>query len=123
MVTVEARIAAWLDAIPGAISGSGGHNQTFRVACQLYNGWGLSETETLRWLERYNEKCQPPWSASELRHKASDAVKAKHVKPRGHLVRDEARFRTAPVPVRQPVKDTRQTVSGNLPLRTEITHL
>ena len=37
MKSIDERIAAWL----GAISGSGGHNQTFRVACSLYNGWGL----------------------------------------------------------------------------------
>jgi hypothetical protein len=114
MNSVEERIAAWLGAIPGAISGSGGHNQTFRVACTLYNSWGLSETETLRWLERYNERCQPPWSASELKHKASGAVKAKHTKPCGHLVRDEPRFRTTPVPIRQPVKDTRPPIRGKL---------
>jgi hypothetical protein len=36
MNSIEERIPRWLDAIPGAISGSGGHNQTFRVACQLF---------------------------------------------------------------------------------------
>ena len=112
--SIEERIAAWLDAIPGAISGAGGHNRTFRVACQLFNGWGLSETKTLGWLEHYNDKCQPSWSASELKHKASEAVKAKHTKPRGHLVRDEARFHTPSVPIQQPVKDTRQPVKGRL---------
>jgi hypothetical protein len=114
MKSIEERITAWLDVIPGAISGSGGHNQTFRVACSLYNGWGLSESETLRWLEQYNQKCDPPWSASELRHKATDATKAKHTKPRGHLVRNEKQFRTAPVPIQKPVEDTRQTTVAQL---------
>ena len=115
MKSTEERIAAWLDAIPGAISGSGGHNQTFRVACALFNGWGLSESETLHWLEHYNQKCNPLWSASELKHKAADATKAKHTKPRGHLLRDEPWFRTAPVPIRRPAEDTRQTAVAQIP--------
>jgi hypothetical protein len=115
MKSTEERMAAWLDAIPGAISGSGGHNQTFRVACALFNGWGLSESETLRWLERYNQKCDPPWSSSELKHKAADAASAKHTKPRGHLLRDEPCFRTAPVPIQKPVEDTRQTTVAQIP--------
>jgi hypothetical protein len=119
--SIEERIAAWLDAIPGAISGAGGHNRTFRVACQLFNGWGLSETKTLGWLEHYNDKCQPPWSAPQLKHKASEAAKAKHTKPRGHLVRDEARFHTRSVPIQQPVKDTRQPVRGTLTNETKST--
>ena len=113
MVTVEERIAAWLDVIPGAISGQGGHNQTFRVACHLYNGWGLSEAETLRWLARYNEKCEPAWTLAELKHKASTAAKAKHSKPRGHIARD-AGFSTKPVPIRKPNNDSRLPMKGKL---------
>jgi hypothetical protein len=108
---LEERIAAWLDAVPGAISGQGGHNQTFRVACRLYNGWGLSEAETLRWLQRYNERCVPAWSLAELRHKASDAVKAKHSQLRGHML-TSAGFAMKSVPIRLPPKDTRLPVKG-----------
>jgi hypothetical protein len=85
MNSIEERIPKWLDAIPGAVAGQGGHNQTFRVACSLYNGWGLSEVQTLRWLKLYNAKCQPKWSEAELKHKAVSAVKASHSKTRGHL--------------------------------------
>ena len=42
--------------------------------------------ETLAWLKVYNAKCQPPWSDKELAHKAKDAAKAKHEKPRGYLL-------------------------------------
>ena len=44
----------YLDAIPPAIAYSRGHNQTFKVACLLYNGWSLTEDETLAWLKIYN---------------------------------------------------------------------
>lgn len=35
----------------------------------------------------YNQRCQPPWSQKELRHKFSEAQKAKHREPRGHLLK------------------------------------
>ena len=117
MVTVEERIAAWLDAVLGAISGQGGHNQTFRVACRLYNGWGLSEADTLRWLQRYNEKCEPAWTLAELKHKVTSATKAEHSKPRGHMARDEG-YRTKSVPILRPNKDARPPVKGKLAGRT-----
>ena len=55
------------------------------LACSI-NGWALTEDETLAWLKIYNAKCQPPWTDKELEHKAKDAAKAKHEKPRGHLL-------------------------------------
>jgi hypothetical protein len=111
-MTLEERIDAWLDAVPGAISGKGGHNQTFRVACRLYNGWGLCEADTLRWLQRYNEKCAPPWSLAELRHKAVSAAKAKHSMPRGHMLTSARMPPMKSVPIRRPAKDTRPSVKG-----------
>ena len=85
-VTKEDRIAKYLEAIPAAVAGAGGHKQTFKVACSLYNGWALSEEETLAWLKIYNAKCEPPWSDKELEHKAKQAAQAKHDKPRGYLL-------------------------------------
>jgi hypothetical protein len=84
--TKQERIAKYLEAIPKAISGAGGHPQTFKVACALFGGWSLTEEETLAWLKVYNAKCEPPWSDKELEHKAKDAAKAKHDKPRGYLL-------------------------------------
>ena len=88
-----------------------GHNQTFCVACRLYNGWALSELEVLRWLERYNEKCEPPWRLAELKHKAASAVKARHKKCRGHMLGEEDP-QTHPAPIRLPPKDTRLPAEG-----------
>jgi len=80
------RICRYLAACPPAVSGSSGHNQTFTVACALINGFGLHEGEALSYLRIYNDKCQPPWSESELEHKIRSAVGAQHSKARGHLM-------------------------------------
>jgi hypothetical protein len=85
-LTTQERIAKYLEAIPPAIAYSRGHDQTFKVACFLYNGWALTEAETLAWLKVYNANCQPRWSDKELQHKAADAASAEHKKPRGHLL-------------------------------------
>lgn len=93
------RIAKYLCACPGAVSGQGGHNQTFAVACNLSNGFALSEEDTLYWLQQYNVRCSPQWSDAELAHKAKSACNASHDKPRGHLIGDgnsqESTYRAA----------------------------
>jgi hypothetical protein len=83
------QIIRYLAAVPPAIAGQGGDNQTFKVACALYNGFALSEEETLTWLRAYNKKCEPPWPDPRLAYKASEAAKAAYQKPRGHLLRDQ----------------------------------
>lgn len=80
------RIDRWLSAVPGAVSGQGGHSQTFSVACALVNGWALDRNSALSYLASYNTKCQPPWSDRELEHKVAEAEKVTHDKPRGHLI-------------------------------------
>jgi hypothetical protein len=69
------RALAYLDKLPPAISGSGGHNATLRAACECVR-FGLSEGEAwqaLRWFNAH--RCQPAWSEKELRHKLADAQK------------------------------------------------
>jgi RecA-family ATPase len=80
------RIRAYVDACPPAISGQGGHNQTFGLACSLINGFALSEAEALHYLTQFNQRCQPPWTERELIHKIKSALNTVHEKPRGHLV-------------------------------------
>ncbi|MBX3408223.1 MAG: DUF3987 domain-containing protein, partial [Phycisphaeraceae bacterium] len=80
------RAEAYLDRIPPAISGSGGHSQTYAAATAMVHGFGL-DAETafgLLW-DRYNPRCQPPWSEKELRHKVSDAASKPHDRPHGWL--------------------------------------
>jgi hypothetical protein len=69
------RILSYLAAIPGAISGNGGHNQTFKVALALVNRFALSPDAALPYLHVYNdERCVPPWTEKELLHKLADAA-------------------------------------------------
>lgn len=71
--SVQGRARAYLANMPPAISGQQGHNQTFWVACQLVQGFGLSTEEALPLMQEWNRECQPPWSDAELRHKLEDA--------------------------------------------------
>ena len=83
---VVARAEAYLDRIPPAISGSGGHNQTYAAATALVHGFALEPEAALRLLlERYNPRCEPPWSDKELRHKVEDARSKPHDRPLGWL--------------------------------------
>jgi hypothetical protein len=80
------RIQKYIDAIPGAVSGDGGHNATYFVAWQLVHGFALSVEEALPFLQSFNGRCQPPWTEAELRHKLNQAATATdHKSSRGHL--------------------------------------
>lgn len=83
---VERRAAAYLDAMPPAISGEGGHNATYAAATAMVHGFGLSPDAAMRLLvEQYNPRCVPPWSERELEHKVADAASKPHSKPQGWL--------------------------------------
>ncbi len=77
------RARAYVAAMPPAISGQGGHNQTFAVACALIIGFDLDEENAFVLLSEYNERCDPPWMEQELWHKIKDATK--QTGERGHL--------------------------------------
>jgi hypothetical protein len=84
--TVLRRAEAYLDRIPPAISGSGGHSQTYAAATAMVHGFGLDAEAAFGLLrDRYNPRCQPPWSEKELRHKVSDAASKPHDRPHGWL--------------------------------------
>lgn len=85
-MNLEDRIRKYLDATPPCIAGQNGDTHLFKVACTLYQGFGLSEDETLKFLRYFNEKCEPPWDDSRLLYKTAAAVNARHEKPRGHML-------------------------------------
>jgi hypothetical protein len=93
----EERINRYLDAVPPCIAGQGGDNQLFKVACALYNGFALTEAETVAWLVIYNRKCEPMWPATRLQYKAEQAANTSHEKVRGYLLGGEIHH-TAPLP-------------------------
>lgn len=67
------RCLAYLERLPPAISGEGGHNATFRAACEVvrFGLAGAEAWEAMRWWNAH--KCTPPWTDHELEHKLSDA--------------------------------------------------
>lgn len=71
----QERARAYMRAFPPAVSGSGGHNHTFRAACVLVLGFRLSPDAAYPILTEWNAVCQPPWSEKELRHKLCSADK------------------------------------------------
>ena len=86
VLTVTERARRYIARCPAAISGQGGHDTTFRVASVLWNGFGLSEDDSLALLREYNQRCVPPWSEAELVHKVRSAANARHDRARGYLV-------------------------------------
>jgi len=82
------RARRYIAKCPPAVSGQRGHDATFHVAALLWNGFGLSETDTLALLSEYNLRCLPPWSEAELVHKVNSAANAHHTDRRGYLVGD-----------------------------------
>ena len=77
--------------MPPAISGQGGHGRTYAAATALVHGFELEPEAALRMLlERYNPRCEPPWSEKQLRHKVDDAASKPHDRPRGWLLESES---------------------------------
>jgi hypothetical protein len=74
------RAQAYLTRIEGAVSGQGGHDQTFRAACVLVQRFGLTVDEAFPLLWEWNRTCVPPWSEKELLHKLQDASRLSHWK-------------------------------------------
>jgi len=85
-VTIPDRARKYVEKMEAAVSGSGGHNATFHVACVLVHGFGLSQAEAMPILSDYNLRCTPPWSERELLYKLNSADRAVHEQPRGHLL-------------------------------------
>ena len=74
--TPDLRAAAQYAAkVPGAISGQGGHNATFRLACALIRKFDLDEEQAFLVMNAWNALCDPPWSERDLEHKVRDAMK------------------------------------------------
>jgi hypothetical protein len=70
------RARAYIQRIPGAVSGANGHGATFHTAMCLVEGFSLQRGEALSLLAEWNTRCVPPWSDSELAHKIDSAIGA-----------------------------------------------
>src|SRR5205807_1898621 len=72
----EYRAARWLEKVEGAVSGRGGHNRTFRVACKLTHYFGLDRDRAVRLMMAvFNPRCEPPWRLRDIEKKVDDALK------------------------------------------------
>ena len=81
------RINRYLDEMPASVSGQGGHDACYRAACILVWGFALAEADALKFLRRFNARCQPKWSGPELLHKVREAaIATDHSKVLGHLI-------------------------------------
>jgi RecA-family ATPase len=83
-----------------AVSGQGGHGQTFHVACVLINGFGFTKDEARPLLNEYNARCLPPWGEREIEHKLAEAEKEPDPKGRGYLRKAKGKtfYATSPTP-------------------------
>jgi RecA-family ATPase len=84
--------ARYLQSIPPAISGQGGHSQTLNAARALVWGFNLPEAQAMELLSQWNQGCQPPWSQRELEHKIKEANSKEFGKPRGYLLSKNQRY-------------------------------
>jgi KaiC/GvpD/RAD55 family RecA-like ATPase len=67
------RCQKYIQKMPDAISGQGGHDVTFQAACECFR-FGLSDADAMSVLHWFNAaKCQPPWRDDELLHKLDSA--------------------------------------------------
>lgn len=77
-LTVEERIKlakTWLAARPGAVEGSGGDNETYKVCCAVTIGHDLTADQAMVALADWNKRCEPPWTDHDLRGKIDSAIR------------------------------------------------
>jgi hypothetical protein len=89
------RARAYVEKMPGAISGAGGHDATFAVACALVK-FGLSPDEAWPLLLEYNQRCTPAWVEREMRHKLEDAFRRANPRTDFNTCASRHRFDRAP---------------------------
>ncbi|HEY4158684.1 MAG TPA: bifunctional DNA primase/polymerase [Polyangiaceae bacterium] len=86
---ITARALAYALAIPPAISGQGGHSQTFMACCRVARGFSLNADEAFTVMSEWNRNCQPPWTERELRRKIDQALEHGRV-PFGAMLEERA---------------------------------
>lgn len=69
------RARKYVAKLPGAVSGSHGHNATFHAACVLVLGFSLGEDDAFALMQEYNQRCEPAWLEKDLLRKVREANK------------------------------------------------
>jgi KaiC/GvpD/RAD55 family RecA-like ATPase len=70
------RARAYIATLPPAVSGNRGHTATFNVARKLRD-LNVDKPTALTVLREYNQRCEPPWSDTDLQRKVEQGFKAK----------------------------------------------
>jgi hypothetical protein len=68
------RAAAYIAKMPASVSGERGHDRLLHAACVALR-FGLSDSDALDILHRFNARCQPPWNDRDIARKLSEAHK------------------------------------------------
>lgn len=87
--TVIERARRYIAKMPPSISGQHGHDRLFEAACRLVKGFGLSVTEALPLIRKYNERAIPNWNEEDLVRKLEQAIDREDPRPSGYLLHRE----------------------------------
>ncbi|MEK6775156.1 MAG: VapE domain-containing protein [Bdellovibrionota bacterium] len=71
----HSEVSKYIETLDGAVQGEGGDLMTFQVACALVRGFNLANNDALEYFKKFNEKCSPMWTESELLKKLEGARK------------------------------------------------
>ena len=72
----RARAYVFAPGFPDSIAGQNGHDRLYHVACELIDGFGLTEAQALPIFRDWNDrKAKPPENEKQLRHKLAQAIK------------------------------------------------
>lgn len=66
---------AWLRKAEPAVQGQQGSKKFFFACCRMFQMFNLTMDQAIGPILEYNEKCLPPFSVKEVRHKLEDASK------------------------------------------------
>ena len=92
-----------------AISGAGGHRDTFRVAAILRNGFALPIEDAMPIMLDWNEhNASPPWTEREIEHKLRSVDATPPIKPKGYLLNDQERAERGLTDTEVPRQDPRK---------------
>jgi hypothetical protein len=82
----------YLAKVDPSVSGQGGHDAALWAARVVVLGFDLGPDVGFELLwAHWNDRCTPPWSEKELRHKCSEAHVVPFDKPRGWLLNESGR--------------------------------
>lgn len=85
-VPITERASRYVARMDAAVSGGGGHDATFAVACALVHGFSLGEPDAMNIMQEYNARCSPPWSERDLAYKLRSAANSHSSKGSGYLL-------------------------------------